>query len=289
MEPKQNKIKVIVPFYNPGDFLNTCINTLLTQDYPNYEVLFIDDCSTDGSYDKIPACTVKTDDAGKPIYDVKGEPVIVDTHPILKATKCLNILAWRSSVRNTALRNIHNGVMNFCTDPDDIVVLLDGDDWFINKSVLSYVNDFYNQTNCWMMYGSSKWTDGRKCFSTPYLEEEFKNLRRAPYRISHLRSFRAGIYHEIGRQDPEFNCMKEINGGDWYRSCYDVSMFVPMMEIAGYDKVKHNEKPLYIYNRDNPISDDKVSQETQTRIHMEVLTKNPFRKIESYKTEKAPA
>ena len=286
MEPKLNKIKVIVPFYNPGDFLTTCINTLLTQDYGNYEVLFIDDCSTDGSYEKIPACTYKTDDDGNPVSDEKGEPIIVDMHPILKVTKCLNVLAWRSSERVTALSNIHNGIINFCKDPDDIVILLDGDDWLINKHVLSYVNDFYNQNECWMMYGSSKWTDGRKCFSTPYPEVEFQNIRRAPYRISHLRSFRAGIYQEIGRQDPDFKCMQEVNGEGWYRTCYDVAMFLPMLEIAGFDKVKHNSKPLYIYNRDNPISDDKVSQENQTRVHREVLTKPAFKKVESYKTEK---
>jgi len=283
MEPKLNKIKVLVPFYNPGEFLTTCINTLLTQDYSNYEVLFIDDCSTDGSYDKIPACTIKMDDAGKPVYDDKGQPIIVDTHPILKVTKCLNVLAWRSSVRSTALRNIHNGVVNFCTDPDDIVVLLDGDDCLLNKHVFSYINDYYNQNDPWIMYGSSIWTDGRKCCSSPYLEEEFKNLRKAPFRVSHIRTFRAGVYHEIGKQDPEFNCMKD-NKGEFYKSAYDVCMFLAMLEIAGFEKVKHNSKPLYSYNRQNPISDDKVDQNLQWSIHAEILKKTPFKRVKDYKT-----
>ena len=57
-----NKIKIIVPFYNPGKFLDRCVNSLLTQDYDNYEILFIDDCSSDGSFSKIPAVKYKGDE-----------------------------------------------------------------------------------------------------------------------------------------------------------------------------------------------------------------------------------
>ena len=72
----KNKIKIIVPFFNPGDFLDNCISSVLTQDYDNYEVLFIDDCSTDNSYSKIPSCIYKTDSENKPILDENGECII---------------------------------------------------------------------------------------------------------------------------------------------------------------------------------------------------------------------
>ena len=75
MDKKLNKIKVIIPFYNPGNFLDSCIGSVLTQDYENYEVLFIDDCSTDGSFDKIPACTFKTNAHGTPVMDAEGQPI----------------------------------------------------------------------------------------------------------------------------------------------------------------------------------------------------------------------
>lgn len=281
MEKKLNKIKIIIPFYNPGEFLDMCVNSILTQDYDNYEVLFIDDCSTDGSYNKIPACTFKMAADGTPELDQEGNPIIESKHPILEITKCKNVVAWRASQRNSALPNIHNGVMNFCTDPDDIVVLLDGDDWLFNKNSLSYINDYYNEHGCWMMYGSSRWTDGRKCCSAPYLREEFPKLRSLPFKVSHIRTFRAGIYHEIGKQDPEFSCFKDTHG-NWYQMTYDVAIFFPLLEIAGFDNVKHNEKPLYVYNRNNPISDDKVNQQLQWDIHTEISKKSKFKQIESY-------
>lgn len=283
MEKKLNKIKVIIPFYNPGQFIEMCINSVLTQDYENYEVLFIDDCSSDGSYDKIPACTFKTNADGKPELDSEGNYIIESKHPILEITKCKNVVAWRASERNTALPNIHNGIVNFCTDPDDIVVIWDGDDWAINKNTLSFINDFYNENDCWFSYGSAIWTDGRKCFSRPYTKENFSKIRKIPYQISHLRTWRAGVYHQIIKQDPELKCFKDKDG-EWYRSCYDVPLCFALCEISGFDKVKHNSKPIYVYNRDNPISDDKVDQNLQTSIHIETSNKPSFKQVKDYIT-----
>lgn len=282
MEPKLNKIKIIVPFYNATNFIDNCIVSLLTQDYPNYEVLFIDDCSTDGSYDKIPACTIKTDDAGKPVYDDKGHPIIVDKHPLLDKTKCLNVLAWRSNVRNTALRNIHNGVVNFCTDPDDICVLVDGDDALLNKHALSYINDFYNQTDCWTSWGSCIWSNGNKDFSSQYMEEEFKNIRKAPFRVSHLRSFRAGLYHSIAKQDPEFKCMKDKDD-KWFLSSYDTAIYYCLLELAGFKRAKWNHKQLYLYNL-HPNNDHAQNQTLQWDVHRQVTEKPAFKQIKDYKT-----
>ena len=52
---------------------------------------------------------------------------------------------------------------------------------------------------------------------------------------------------------------------------------------VGFDKVKFNDTILYIYNRNNPISDDKVNQQLQWDIHAEISNKIKFNKIESYK------
>ena len=107
--------------------------------------------------------------------------------------------------------------------------------------VASYINDFYNKNKeCWMMYGSSKWTDNRPCCAREYTEEEFKNLRKAPFKISHIRTFRAGLYANVAEQDFDFNCMKDKNG-EWYKMTYDVAMFLPMLEMAGKEHVFYNE------------------------------------------------
>lgn len=45
----ENLISVIVPVYNVKDYLEECVASILQQTYPNFELLLIDDGSTDGS------------------------------------------------------------------------------------------------------------------------------------------------------------------------------------------------------------------------------------------------
>ena len=48
---KQIKLSIIIPFYNAKNTLRRAVDSVLTQGYPNIEILLIDDGSTDGSSD----------------------------------------------------------------------------------------------------------------------------------------------------------------------------------------------------------------------------------------------
>ena len=257
---KKNKIKVIIPFHNPGDFLDMCINSILTQDYDNYDVLFIDDSSTDDSYNKIPACTYQTDEKNEPMRDEKGELIITDIHPILEITKCTKVNAWRSNKRLTALPNIHNAIMNMSQDPDDIIFILYGDDWLVNKNVLSKINDYYNDSNCLLTYGSAKLSDGKKCYSNPYTEKEFSVIRRITSKFSHPITFRKSLYSKLEEVDPNFNSFTD-NEGKWFSCCSNMALFYPLAELAGFNNVLHIKDLIYIYNIDNPINSEKSNSD----------------------------
>lgn len=43
------EISVIIPVYNAAGYLDTCLNSVVNQDFGRYEILLIDDGSTDGS------------------------------------------------------------------------------------------------------------------------------------------------------------------------------------------------------------------------------------------------
>ncbi len=47
MEENAPKISVIVPMYNVEEFLNLCITSILEQTFKDFELILIDDCSTD--------------------------------------------------------------------------------------------------------------------------------------------------------------------------------------------------------------------------------------------------
>jgi glycosyltransferase involved in cell wall biosynthesis len=257
---KNNKIKVIIPFYNPGDYFDMCINSILTQDYDNYEVLFIDDSSTDDSYNKIPDCIYQTNEKNEPIRDEKGELIISEIHPILEITKCLKVNAWKSSKRLTALANIHNAIINFSTDPDDIIFILYGDDWLVNKNVLKKINEYYNQYDCLLTYGSSKLSDGKKCYSSNYLEKEFPIIRRVTPKFSHPLTFRKSLYNKFCESDPRFDQFVDKTN-NWFTSCSNYAIFYPLADLAGFEKTLHITDIIYIYNIDNPLNSEKINSD----------------------------
>lgn len=47
------KISIVTPVYNCEKYIETCILSIKNQDYPNYEHIIVDACSTDGTLDII--------------------------------------------------------------------------------------------------------------------------------------------------------------------------------------------------------------------------------------------
>ena len=143
---RKNRIKVVTPFYNPGESLEKCVASLMRQDYDNFEVIFVDDVSTDGSCEKLP----------------KGDA---------------RVTTIQNTKRMGSLQNFHRMFWEYC-EPDDIVVHVDGDDWLACDDALSYINEFYNEHDCWVMYGQFRYASGHYGISKPFSSAEaFKDLR----------------------------------------------------------------------------------------------------------------
>ena len=45
----KSRLSVIIPVYNAEEYLDRCINSILDQDFTSYEVILVDDGSTDSS------------------------------------------------------------------------------------------------------------------------------------------------------------------------------------------------------------------------------------------------
>lgn len=49
METKKTLISIIVPAYNTEKYIERCLDSIMKQDYPNFEVILVNDGSTDES------------------------------------------------------------------------------------------------------------------------------------------------------------------------------------------------------------------------------------------------
>lgn len=71
MAEGKNKISIIVPVYNEKRYLKACVNSLVTQQYSNIEIILVDDGSTDGTGDDCDKLAA-TDERIKVIHKKNG-------------------------------------------------------------------------------------------------------------------------------------------------------------------------------------------------------------------------
>jgi hypothetical protein len=124
--------------------------------------------------------------------------------------------------------------------PDDIVIWLDGDDWFINENVVGFVRKLYGQRDPWLTYGQFRFADGRPGWASEW--PEGKSPRNVPWFATHLKTFRAGLFQQIRKED------LQQKDGSWIRYAVDLAVMFPMLEMAGRDRTEFCDVPLCEYN-----------------------------------------
>ena len=99
----QQKVSVVIPVYNAGRYLGACLESILGQDYPNIEVIAVDDGSTDDSYDLLRAFEPRFRDRGFAFVALRQEN------------------AGASAARNAGFRKSSGRFIHFL-DADDVVL-----------------------------------------------------------------------------------------------------------------------------------------------------------------------
>ena len=212
------KFIIVIPVYNAVDYIGKCLDSVLSQDYINYEVIVVDDHSADGTWD------------------------IIKKYPVNKYRQINRI--------GSGVANIKLGIKIVKPLDNDVIMPIDGDDWFANKNVLSHLNVVYQQ-DIWVTWGQYAPASGKyKNFCQPVTDP--RTYRKSgKWYTSHLRTFKKWLWDKISDRD--------LRGHDrqYFKSAWDRAFMYPMIEMAGSHGRFINEV-LYIYNDLNPMNDMKM-------------------------------
>ena len=242
------KIVVVIPSYNNCQWYKHNLFSLCTQDYDNFRAIYVDDCSSDKTGELV-------------------ENFIADNNLGSR------IHLIRNPVRVGAMQNLYH-MIHSCDD-NEIIVILDGDDWFAHNGVLKKINEMYSDSNCWMTYGQYiSWPDNVLGYSRqiPFHVTETNNFRGYEWCASHLRSFYAWLFKMIRKEDLISSC------GNFYSMSWDQAMMFPMLEMSGY-RAKFISDILYIYNAANPINDSKVNRQLQRNLETVIRTQKKYDRL----------
>ena len=232
----EHKMIVLIPFRNAREYIIECVNSVLGQMYTNYEIYLLDDCSDDGTLDKI---------------DKRGSKI----HKII----------FKS--RRGALGNLYSALTTLPIYDNDIVIILDGDDFIIGEYVFLMLNERYNKEKVLLTYGQYITSFGNMGHCAAYSEEEFKNLRQAPFKASHLKSFKYSLFRKFLSYDPNAYHLKDA-AGMFYAVTYDMAIMMPLMEIAGFERILFVSNILYCY-RLHPNNDHEKPNGRQLQLSVE--------------------
>ncbi len=204
-------ITVIVPSYNNESYVEKNLSSIKGQTYPNFDVIYVDDASTDRTLLKVK----------KELLGVSGEVV-------------------SNKERQYAMKNIYEVVSSL--PKSEIVVVVDGDDWLARSDALEKIAGCYEQNDVWMTFGRYV---KYPLFDLGPVQEQYLGLdiRNEPWFLSHVKTFYAGLFQKINKND----LMIE---GEFFRSAVDLAMMWPMYEMAG-SRIQQMRDVLYVYNMEN--------------------------------------
>lgn len=246
---EEKRIVIVTPSFKNAQWYKKNLDSVFDQRYTNWHMIYVDDCSPDGT--------------GELVKAYVKERGFED-----KVTVICN------QVRRKAMANLYTAI--YMCAPTDIVAIVDGDDWLAFGDVMNEINFMYTTRGVWLTYGQYKeYPSGNIGFCRDYPREvvEHNAFRSYSHGPSHLRTFYAGLFHKVRTDDL-------LLDGEFFPMTYDLAMMFPMIEMAR-DHFMFCSTPLLEYNTSNPINDHKVSRDLQQKCDRIIRSRGRYEKIEN--------
>lgn len=230
-------------------YIERCLESIKNQNYPNWTAQVVLDPVGDETYNR--ALKFQRDKIKIKLNETRNYNVA----NFLEAAKLLN------------------------PADNDIMIMIDADDWLANPFVLSVVKKYYNDNpellvthGSWAPYPKPNIHNNR-----PYSEEEFKQgIRKFQWRGSHLKTFKYKVWKHLKEDD------LRDDTGNFFSVTGDLALMYPLLEMAGYLRVKFIPEILYIYNQETLFSDDKKNLQRQMWLTDWLARKEPYKCLEKF-------
>jgi len=246
----QVKLKVVVSTYNAMPYLARCLRSI-AQQRASFDVVVVDDASTQPGQKEWIAHVCKKE-------------------------------GWRPLFRQQQLGPLASRVAGIAAHdpkPDDVIVLIDGDDWLIGDRVFEKIGAVYERGGVDLTYGQhieyprghvggrGDQRGSRPC-SKRVIEQG--SYRQQPFDWFHPWTFRYRLWaaiHDIDLRGAD---------GEYVTTATDSAFLFPLLELSGQRKHCFSNDILYVHNRDNPINESKVVGSAQGMMELFFRSKTPY-------------
>jgi hypothetical protein len=254
--PKPPSLHILVTHYKTPQYLNMCLTTIFCQ-----------------------------------VTSIPFHVYVVDDHSDMhEVSELLNVWKEREPIRlhvtiqperlNKA-RNLFHILENNTFHQEDIIGVVDGDDWLASPDSFERVVQEYIHTGCWVTYGSYICSDGKteNC-TTPmtaqhiYSEALGRGFRDAPWIFSHLFTAKAFLWKQVKRDIIEFDGIVKDEAPA------DQVFNMAIAEMASSKHISNISDILYVYNNQSSLNDCVVRPDVQSEYDNRNRAKNPYLPIE---------
>lgn len=235
----EKRMMVVIASYNNERWARWSLQSVLDQDYSNYRVIYVDDCSTDNTYQE------------------------ARNYIIERGMQDRVVLIHNEERLGSAAGNHYRAIHRFC-EPQDVVIILDGDDRLAHRNVMRYLNNVYSDGVTWLTYGQFReFPSGNHGWATamPANVIAHNAFRAFPAVPTHLRTFYAGLFMNLRKEELMVD-------GKFLDMTSDAAEMMPMVEMARCGHFKFIPDVLLDYNTTNPISDHCISKTRQRQLDL---------------------
>ena len=151
-----------------------------------------------------------------------------------------------NETRMYSMANLVGAIERSRAESEDVIVVLDGDDWFYRDDALQIITDAYVRNDCWMTYGSWASNVEHIVGGLPAYAQGTIDFRKAEWRATAIRTWKKWLWDLIDDKD------LRDEKGNYLTVAEDVAVMLPMLEMSGTQRARHIPQILMLYNRANP-------------------------------------